>query len=103
MLQNHIPAAPLSETHVLDVDGNQKQVADRPAIGRARIGATLGWQSDAVRFRVVGGELGRRQTARDGYGVVVTTQQHILPKKKSWTRECVSIEPGKYARSTLQV
>ena len=40
----------LCEAHIDDVDRDHQLFEDRPAIRSARIGATLGWQTNAVRL-----------------------------------------------------
>jgi hypothetical protein len=42
-----LAANPLCEAHIADIDRDHQHFENRPAIGPARVGATLGWQTNA--------------------------------------------------------
>jgi len=44
---------PLREAHIADVDCDHQHFKDRPAVGAARVGATLGRQANAVCHHIV--------------------------------------------------
>ena len=51
-------------------------------MGSARIGATLGRQTNAVRLRIVRSQLRRSKTACDIHAIVVAAQHKVLTKEK---------------------
>ena len=50
------------EPDLTTIHGDHQHFQDRPAIGSSRIGATPGWQKNAVRPQIFGGRLRRCET-----------------------------------------
>jgi hypothetical protein len=64
----------LLEPDLADIDRHHQHLPDRMAIGSARICTTLGWETNAVRFHIVGSQLRRSKAARNIYTIVVAAQ-----------------------------
>src|ERR1700730_6837947 len=82
-LQKLVPTRDLfQELHLAEIDCYHKHFQDRLAIGSARIGAPLAWQTNAIGHHIIRRQLRCSKAASDIHAIVMAAQHQILAEEK---------------------